>query len=124
MATRVLVIERNAALRRVVVDILETLGYAALGSDGALDARALASTAPPDVAVVADLRDGDIADLIRFLRRRSVLVVAACSTRAAADFVGAGAHCTIRKPVSEGALRTAMRWVESVYLETSEPKVA
>ncbi len=126
MAIRVLVVEQNAALRQVIVDALETSSYAAFGSDGVTDALAISAVERPDVVVIdAHPRGGGDAGLVRFLRElrsrenRPVLVVAICSADARPQLVGAGAHCTIGKPVSERELLVALRWLESVYLGAS-----
>jgi two-component system KDP operon response regulator KdpE len=120
-ACRVLVCDDDPDIRRAVSLILEHAGYQAVAAPTAAAALQLASTRPPDVAIVdLKLTDGDGVEVCRRLREWSsmpILVLSATADpRAKVRALRSGADDYVTKPFSgdelvariEAALRRAL----------------
>jgi CheY-like chemotaxis protein len=109
---RVLVVDDNDLIRRLVGLILEGAGHVAVQAESGEVALEVAHRDPPDVCVVDEVMPGmKGSELIRALRRspdlrlRAVPVIG-ISGRAGAgrELLEAGANAFVPKPVEEGAL--------------------
>ena len=118
---RILVVEDDAAVRRLVVTTLEVHGYAVSAAKSVAQALLELSTHPPDLTILdLGLPDGDGVDVIRTLREWSALPVIVLSARLEdADKVAAldvGADDYLVKPFSVEELlarvRVALRRLE------------
>ncbi len=115
-ALRVLVVDDNHLIRRLLVLMLEGAGFDAVEAESAEDAIALAQETPPDLWLVDEVMPGMTgSELIRALRRsadprlRAVPVIG-ISGREGADreLLAAGASAFVPKPVEEQALLDAL----------------
>ena len=118
---RILVVEDDAAVRRLVVTTLDVHGYAVREAKTLAQALLELSSQPPDLAILdLGLPDGDGVDVIRTLREWSTLPVIVLSARLEdADKVAAldaGADDYLVKPFSVeellARLRVALRRLE------------
>ena len=118
---RILVVEDDAAVRRLVTTTLDMHGYAVREAKTATQALLELSSQAPDLAILdLGLPDGDGVDVIRSLRGWSALPVIVLSARLEdADKVAAldaGADDYLVKPFSVEALlarvRVALRRLE------------
>jgi DNA-binding NtrC family response regulator len=120
MGARVLVVERVAALRRSFAQVLEDHGYATVSAATLAEALDVASSIPFDVAVIDERLIAAEGDALRALRSGDelggpVVLVPCADVRRAPELVALGAHCTIRKPVIERELVSALGWALDVY---------
>jgi CheY-like chemotaxis protein len=121
-ALRVLIVDDNDLIRRLVRLIVETGGHVAVEAESAEIALEAVRDDPPDVCVVDEVMPGMTgSDLIRALRGspdprlRSVPVIG-ISGREGADreLLAAGADAFVPKPVEEQALLSALARVAPV----------
>jgi two-component system KDP operon response regulator KdpE len=111
---RILVVEDEAEIRRVVRLILEAEGYEVFDADGVQRGRIEAGTRRPDLLVIdLGLPDGDGVDLIRDLRQWSAAPVIVLSARSGEDdkiaALDAGADDYLAKPFGAGELLARIR---------------
>jgi two-component system KDP operon response regulator KdpE len=121
MTTRVLVVDDDVAIRRVVATGLSARGYEVLEATTAAEGLAAAATDRPDVVILdLGLPDGDGEEVCRRMREFSrvpVLVLSVeTSDRRKVDALDAGADDFVTKPFSMPELlariRAALRRVE------------
>lgn len=127
MTTRVLIVDDDEAIRRVVGTGLRARGYAVDTAASARDGLAAGTTGAPDL-VILDLRlpDGDGIDLCRELRESSQVPVIVLSVertdRRKIEALDAGADDFVTKPFSMGELLARMRAaLRRRDLPTSDP---
>ena len=116
MPFRILVVDDNHLIRRLLGLILEGAGYVALEAESGEAALALAHEALPDLGIVDEAMPGMLgSELIRALRRSrdpqvARLPVIGISGRAGAapDLFAAGASAFVPKPVEEQAILAAV----------------
>ena len=111
---RILVVEDEAEIRRVVRLILEAEGYEVFEADSVQRGRIEAGTRRPDLLVIdLGLPDGDGVDLIRELRQWSAAPVIVLSARSGEDdkiaALDAGADDYLAKPFGAGELLARIR---------------
>ncbi len=114
---RILVVDDNDLVRRLVGLILEDAGHVCVGAESGEIALAVAHADPPDLVLVDDAMPGMRgAELVTALRRSldlrlaSVPVVAMSGRPAARlELFAAGADVFVPKPVEEGALLAGIR---------------
>ena len=111
---RILVVEDEAEIRRVVRLILEAEGYEVFDADSVQRGRIEAGTRRPDLLVIdLGLPDGDGVDLIRDLRQWSAAPVIVLSARSGEDdkiaALDAGADDYLAKPFGGGELLARIR---------------
>lgn len=114
---RVLVVDDNHLIRRLLTLILESAGYEALEAESAEDALALASELTPDLWIIDEVMPGlSGSELVRSLRRSpdprvSGAPMMGISGRAGAstDLLMAGCDTFVAKPVEEGRVLAALR---------------
>lgn len=111
---RILVVEDEAEIRRVVRLILQAEGYEVFEADGVQRGRIEAGTRRPDLLVIdLGLPDGDGVDLIRELRQWSAAPVIVLSARSGEDdkiaALDAGADDYLAKPFGAGELLARIR---------------
>lgn len=124
---RVLVVDDNHLIRRLLDLIIEGAGYASVEADSGETALSAALADPPDVCIVDEAMPGmSGSDLIRALRasgdpRLETVPVIGISGRAGAgaELLAAGATVFLPKPVEErtvlaalARLLAARRWRE------------
>ena len=123
MTTRVLVVDDDPAIRRVVTTGLRARGYEVVEADTAVDGLGAVATAQPDLVVLdLGLPDGDGIDVCRRLREFSSVPVIVLSVETTdhrkIEALDAGADDFVTKPFSMGELlarlRAASRRVEPV----------
>ena len=126
---RVLVVDDNHLIRRLLTLILETGGHEAVEAESAEDALELARETPPDAWIVDEVMPGMTgSELVRALRRSSdprlsAAPVLGISGRAgaSADLLRAGCDAFVPKPVDEvwilAALGQAVRGRRSPLLD-------
>lgn len=122
---RVLVVDDNHLIRRLLDLILEDAGHAAVEADSGEAALGLALADPPDLCIVDEAMPGMTgSELIRALRastdpRLATVPVIGISGRAGAqeDLLDAGATIFLPKPIEENAvlgaiavLLSTLRW--------------
>jgi CheY-like chemotaxis protein len=115
-SARVLVVDDNHLLRRLLSMILEDAGFAPLDAESGEVALRLAVEDPPDAMIVDDAMPGMRGgDLVRALRRSTdlrlrLMPVVGLSGRpeGLTDLTAAGANVVIAKPVEEDALLEAL----------------
>ncbi len=113
---RVLVVDDNHLIRRLLGLILEEAGYVPVEAESAEDAFGLALEDPPDAAIVDEMMPGMRgSELIRALRhthlwRLQALPVVGISGSAGGrrELLAAGATAFVPKPVEEGAVLAAL----------------
>ncbi len=113
---RVLVVDDNHLIRRLLGLILEGAGYVPVEAESAEVAFGLAVEDPPDAAIVDEMMPGMRgSDFIRALRhthhwRLQALPVVGISGRAGArrDLLAAGATAFVPKPIEERAVLAAL----------------
>ena len=113
---RVLVVDDNHLIRRLLDLILEGAGYSAVEADSGETALALALADPPDVCIVDEAMPGMTgSELIRALRtsgdpRLEALPVIGISGRAGAreELLAAGATTFLSKPIEERPVLIAL----------------
>ena len=113
---RILVVDDNHLIRRLLGLILEGAGYIAVEAESGEAALALAHEALPDLGIVDEAMPGMLgSELIRALRRSrdpqaGRLPVIGISGRAGAarDLFAAGASAFVSKPVEEQAILAAV----------------
>jgi CheY-like chemotaxis protein len=118
---RVLIVDDNHLIRRLLALIVEAEGFEAIEAESADDAMALAREAPPDVWLVDEVMPGMTgSELVRALRRsrdrrlsQAPMVGVSGRAGAAGDLLSAGCDAFVAKPVEErhvvDALRRALR---------------
>ena len=111
---RILVVDDDAEIRRVVRLILQAEGYETFEAPDAQRARIEAATRRPDLLIVdLGLPDGDGVDLVRELRQWSAAPVIVLSARTGeADKIAAldaGADDYLAKPFGAGELLARLR---------------
>lgn len=113
---RILVVDDNHLIRRLIGLILEGAGYTPIDADSGEAALALAHADPPDVLVVDEVMPGMLgSELVRALRRsrerrlRALPVVGISGHDGAArTLLQAGADAFVAKPVEEHPLLDAI----------------
>lgn len=113
---RVLVVDDNHLIRRLLGLILETAGHVAVEAESAEVALELAADVPPDLWIVDEVMPGmSGSELIRALRgspdlRLGAAPVVGISGRPGAmrELLGAGANVFVRKPIEERAILAAV----------------
>jgi CheY-like chemotaxis protein len=113
---RVLVVDDNDVIRRLLGCMLEAAGFVAIEAESGEAALELAGEVPPDAWLVDEVMPGmHGSELIRALRRHrdqrlSRAAVVGISGRAGArlDLIAAGADAFVPKPVSEEAILSAL----------------
>ncbi len=116
-ALRVLVVDDNHLIRRLLVLMLEGAGFDTVEAESAEDAIAIAQETPPDLWLVDEVMPGMTgSELVRALRRSrdrrlSAAPVVGISGRAGAmsDLLGAGCDAFVAKPVDERRVVDALR---------------
>ncbi len=119
---RVLVVDDNHLIRRLVGLVLEAAGHVPVDAESGEVALELAYEDPPDVCVVDEVMPGmKGSELIRALRRSPdlrlrALPVIGISGRAegASELLAAGANAFVPKPVEEHALLSALARVAPI----------
>jgi two-component system KDP operon response regulator KdpE len=111
---RILVVEDETEIRRVVRLILQAEGYEVFEADSVQRGRIEAGTRRPDLLVIdLGLPDGDGVDLIRELRQWSAAPVIVLSARSGEDdkiaALDAGADDYLAKPFGAGELLARIR---------------
>lgn len=111
---RILVVEDESDIRRVVRLILQAEGYEVFEADSVQRGRIEAGTRRPDLLVIdLGLPDGDGVDLIRELRQWSAAPVIVLSARSGEDdkiaALDAGADDYLAKPFGAGELLARIR---------------
>lgn len=114
---RILVVDDNDLVRKLVRLILEDAGHEPVEAESAEIALAIAHDAPPDLVVVDDAMPGMCgAELVVALRsspdlRLASVPVVGMSGRPAArqELFAAGANAFVPKPVEEDSLLAAVR---------------
>lgn len=115
-ACRILVVDDNHLIRRLLSLILEGAGYVPVEAESGEEALALASEAAPDLWIVDEAMPGmQGSDLIRVLRRSpdprtaSVPVIGISGRQGAArELIAAGATAFVPKPVDEPRILSAV----------------
>jgi CheY-like chemotaxis protein len=115
-SARVLVVDDNHLLRRLLSMILEDAGFVPLDAESGEVALRLAVEDPPDAMIVDDAMPGMRGgDLVRALRRSTdlrlrLMPVVGLSGRpeGLTDLTAAGASVVIAKPVEEDTLLEAL----------------
>ncbi len=114
---RVLVVDDNHLIRRLLTLLLEAAGYAPVEAESAEDALALAVETPPDLWIVDEVMPGMTgSELVRVLRgsrdpRVSQAPIMGLSGRVGAsrDLLAAGCDTFVAKPVDEPRILAALR---------------
>jgi DNA-binding response OmpR family regulator len=115
-ALRVLIVDDNHLISRLLALIVEEAGFVSIEAESADAALDVAREEPPHVWLVDEVMPGTTgSELIRALRqsddpRLSEAAVVGISGRvgARAELMGAGADAFVRKPVDEGAVLAAV----------------
>lgn len=113
---RILVVDDNHLIRRLLDLILEGAGYVAIEAESGEAALAIAHEVLPDLCVVDEAMPGMLgSELVRALRRSaeprlaSVPVIGISGrTGAARELFAAGATAFVRKPIEEHAILAAV----------------
>lgn len=116
MPFRVLVVDDNHLIRRLLDLILEGAGYVPLEAESGDAALEVVYEVLPDLCIVDEVMPGMLgSELIRTLRRSrdpriALLPVVGISGRAGAarELLAAGADAFVPKPVEEGAILAAV----------------
>jgi two-component system, OmpR family, phosphate regulon response regulator PhoB len=115
-AYRILVVDDNHLIRRLLDLILEGAGYVPIEAESGEEALALAPEAAPDLCIVDEVMPGmQGSDLIRALRRSrdarlAHVPVIGISGRsgAARELLAAGATTFVAKPIDEASILAAV----------------
>ncbi len=113
---RVLVVDDNHLIRRLLGLILETAGFVAVEAESGDDALELGRDEPPDAWLIDEVMPAmKGSDLIRALRRsrdvrlsRAAVVGISGRPGARAELLAAGADTFVAKPVDERAVLRAL----------------
>lgn len=113
---RILVVDDNHLIRRLLDLILEGAGYVPLEAESGDAALEIVHEVLPDLCIVDETMPGMLgSELIRALRRSrdprvaSVPVIGISGRSAAAgELFGAGASAFVPKPIEEGAILSAV----------------
>jgi CheY-like chemotaxis protein len=113
---RILVVDDNHLIRRLLDLILEGAGYVAIEAESGEAALAIAHEVLPDLCVVDEAMPGMLgSEVVRALRRSpepmlaSVPVIGISGrTGAARELFAAGATAFVRKPIEEHAILAAV----------------
>jgi CheY-like chemotaxis protein len=113
---RVLVVDDNHLIRRLLALILEAAGHVSVEAESAEVALELAAELPPDLCIVDEVMPGmKGSELIRALRaspdwRLGAVPVIGISGRAGAarDLLAAGANVFVPKPIEERTIVSAI----------------
>lgn len=113
---RVLVVDDNHLIRRLLGLILESAGFETVEAESAEDALALAAELPPDLWIVDEVMPGLCgSDLVRRLRRSRDARLAAAPivglsgrAGAGAELRAAGCDVFVAKPIDEHRVLTAL----------------
>jgi len=113
---RVLVVDDNHLIRRLLGLILETAGFVAVEAESGDDALELGRDEPPDAWLIDEVMPAmKGSDLIRTLRRsrdlrlsRAAVVGISGRPGARAELLAAGADTFVAKPVDERAVLRAL----------------
>lgn len=114
---RVLVVDDNHLIRRLLTLILESAGYETVEAESAGDALAIARDTPPDVWIVDEVMPGvSGSELVRRLRgsrdpRLGAAPIVGISGRvgASADLLEAGCDSFVAKPIDERRVLFALQ---------------
>jgi len=114
---RVLIVDDNHLIRRLLALIVEGAGFEAVEAESADDALALGRDAPPDLWLIDEVMPSmKGSDLVRVLRRArdrrlSTAPIVGVSGRAGAatDLLAAGCDAFVPKPVDERTIVDAIR---------------
>ena len=112
---RLLVVEDNPSIRELLLELLDSAGYAASGAASIAEGLALLGRCAFDLLILdLELPDGDGRRVLRQLRRAgSALPVIVCSGEAqmpaCADLFDAGADACLAKPFSSDELLARIR---------------
>lgn len=127
-AYRILVVDDNHLIRRLLDLILESAGYVPVEADSGEEALALVAEAAPDLCIVDEVMPGmKGSELIRALRgspdpRIAGMPVIGISGRngAARELLAAGATTFVPKPVDETAILSAVARTLSIARQPPE----
>lgn len=116
LPTRILVVDDNHLIRRLLDLILEDAGYEPLGAESGEEALALALVDPPDLCIVDEVMPGMRgSELILLLRAspeprlaRMPIVGVSGHEGASGELLRAGADSFVRKPLEERAVLAAV----------------
>lgn len=116
-SVRVLVVDDNHLIRRLLTLILESAGYETVEAESAEDALALAAETPPDLWIVDEVMPGITgSELVRVLRssrdpRVAQAPIMGLSGRVGAsrDLLAAGCDTFVAKPIDEPRILAALR---------------
>ena len=125
---RVVIVDDNHLIRRLLGLILEGAGFAAIEVESAQDALDIARDAPPAAWIVDEMMPGmQGSELIRALRRsrdprvsRAAMVGISGRPGARSDLLAAGADSFVEKPIDEQAVLSAL--VGAVRARGTEPE--
>ncbi|HEX9401851.1 MAG TPA: response regulator [Anaeromyxobacter sp.] len=114
---RVLIVDDNHLIRRLLALIVEGAGFEAIETESGEDALALGRDAPPDLWLVDEVMPSmKGSELVRALRRArdrrlacAPIVGISGRAGAATDLLAAGCDAFVPKPVDEHALVDALR---------------
>lgn len=113
---RILVVDDNDLIRRLLDLVLENAGYLSIGAESGESALELAREMPPDLFIVDEVMPGmKGSELIAALRRspdprlaRAPVVGISGREGAARELLAAGANVFVPKPVEERAILAAV----------------
>lgn len=114
MAHRVLIVDNDAATRRVLVKLLLAIGWEVAEAGSIAEGLALLDTAPNFLVIDLELPDGDGEEILRAIRTRGatpcVIVCSGVVDRERLRLVRQlGPHAVLSKPISHTALLAAFR---------------
>jgi CheY-like chemotaxis protein len=120
MEPRVLVVEDVGALRRSFVLALERGGCGVFDAARLDEALEVAAFSQPDVLIADERTIREDPDTFRRLkshpRLRKLLVIAlSAGVKRRQELIDGGVHGVVGKPVKDGHLVSAVRWVLDVY---------
>lgn len=114
---RVLIVDDNHLIRRLLALIVESAGFDAVEAESAEDALTLARAAPPDLwlvdEVMPSMRGSELVRELRRSRNRRLalapMVGISGRAGAASDLLAAGCDAFVAKPVDERTVLDALR---------------
>lgn len=114
---RVLIVDDNHLIRRLLALIVEGAGFDAVEAESAEDALTLARAAPPDLwlvdEVMPSMRGSELVRELRRSRNRRLalapMVGISGRAGAASDLLAAGCDAFVAKPVDERTVLDALR---------------